>query len=65
MGSNSHPNPLDQQEGALDHPETVRQYLADEIGQHQVAGPLTKSATINAHIIRSGEPSAQQVALNH
>ena len=39
---------------ALDHPDTVTQYLADKIAQHRVAGPFKKSAIPLAHISRFG-----------
>ena len=39
---------------ALNHPETVNQYLADEIDQHRIAGPFRKSTIPQAHISRFG-----------
>jgi len=39
---------------ALNHPETVNQYLADEIVQHRIAGPFKKSTIPQAHINRFG-----------
>jgi len=39
---------------ALDHPDTVTQYLTDEIAQGRVAGPFKKSSIPHAHISRFG-----------
>ena len=41
-------------EGALLHPEVVKNYLAAEVLSHQVAGPYDKNSCPGAHISRFG-----------
>ena len=40
--------------GALQHPDVVEEYIAEEINQHRVIGPLPKAAVPKAHISRFG-----------
>ena len=41
-------------EGTLQHPTVVEEYIAEEITQHRVIGPLPKSAVPGVHISRFG-----------
>lgn len=41
-------------DGALQHPAIVEEYIAEEITQHRVVGPFSKSAVPRAHISRFG-----------
>jgi len=50
---------------ALQHPNTVTQYLADEIMQHCVAGPFQGSTIPEAHISRFGVILSRQVVFNY
>ena len=51
---------------ALDHPETVTKYLADEIALDRVAGPYKMSAIPQAHISRFGViPKSHQPNIWH
>ena len=58
IGFKSPPQPLKSAkrnlECALQHPDTVRQYLTDEIAHHRVAGPFKRSTIPDAHISRFG-----------
>ena len=58
IGFKSSPKPLKSAkrnlECALQHPDTVSQYLAEEIAHHRVAGPFKRSTIPDAHINRLG-----------
>jgi len=58
IGFKSSPKPLKSAKRnlwcALQHPDTVSQYLAKEIALHWVAGPFKRSAIPDAHVSRFG-----------
>jgi len=58
IGFKSSPKPLKSAKRnlgcALQHPDTVSQYLADEIAHNRVAGPFQRSIIPEAHISRFG-----------
>ena len=58
IGYRQQPKPLQSAKRGLsctlEHPETVKNYLAEEISAGRVAGPFSKLLVPNAHVSRFG-----------